>query len=208
MGRRRRLFRLIWPAQPAPTIQQRPAARLSTAAIRLVELKGRLVAATRITGVRRRGPALSRSTDAVLRLRSGGTNSASMRVAFGDGAVRLGSRGAPDHNLVCLTCRRRDAGAGFQWTDQELVSSHWPSATRSQRSKVGQEPEGRRRWHRARHRSALGLVQRWPAVATLDEQQGLFFVGYFQERYGGMVDPEVGEEPGIDTTSDDTNEQE
>ena len=32
------------------------------------------------------------------------------------------------------------------------------------------------------------------------EEQGLFFVGYYQERFGGRPDESVGTEPGIDTT--------
>lgn len=34
------------------------------------------------------------------------------------------------------------------------------------------------------------------------EEQGLFFVGYYQERFGGRPDPDVGTEPNIDTSGD------
>jgi CRISPR-associated protein Csd1 len=43
------------------------------------------------------------------------------------------------------------------------------------------------------------------------EDQGLFLIGYYQERFGGRADPAIGTEPGIDTPDDnstDTDEQE
>ena len=41
------------------------------------------------------------------------------------------------------------------------------------------------------------------------EDQALFFVGYFQERYGGRPDPAIGAEPQIDSpaaTLDDNDQ--
>ncbi len=43
------------------------------------------------------------------------------------------------------------------------------------------------------------------------EEQGLFLVGYYQERFGGKADPSIGTEPGIDTSEDistNTDDQE
>jgi CRISPR-associated protein Csd1 len=62
----------------------------------------------------------------------------------------------------------------------------------------------------AKHARAVGfsierdLARLWgsfndglPAQHSVEEQ-GLFFVGYYQERFGGKPDKEIGEEPGID----------
>ncbi len=40
------------------------------------------------------------------------------------------------------------------------------------------------------------------------EDQGLFFVGYYQERYGGRADPNVGFEPGIDADIEASDNEE
>ncbi len=43
------------------------------------------------------------------------------------------------------------------------------------------------------------------------EDQGLFLIGYYQERFGGKADPAIGTEPGIDTPEDiptNTDDQE
>lgn len=44
-----------------------------------------------------------------------------------------------------------------------------------------------------------------PAQQSIEEQ-GLFFVGYYQERFGGRPDEQVGNEPGVD--QEISNEQE
>lgn len=45
----------------------------------------------------------------------------------------------------------------------------------------------------------------FPAQLSV-EDQALFFVGYFQERYGGRPDPEIGAEPNVDIHSDTLDE--
>jgi CRISPR-associated protein Csd1 len=47
----------------------------------------------------------------------------------------------------------------------------------------------------------------FPAQQSIEEQ-GLFLVGYYQERFGGRSDPAVGDEAGIDSAAaDETNDQ-
>jgi len=46
-----------------------------------------------------------------------------------------------------------------------------------------------------------GLVSGFPKQQSI-EDQGLFLVGYYQERFGGRPDQDVGEEPGVDATDD------
>jgi CRISPR-associated protein Csd1 len=48
----------------------------------------------------------------------------------------------------------------------------------------------------------------FPSQQTIEEQ-GLFLIGYYQERFGGKPDDDIGEEPGVDATLvDETNDDE
>lgn len=73
------------------------------------------------------------------------------------------------------------------------------------------DPEHARRTGSGLQREIGKLVASFPEgpPAQLNiEDQGLFFVGYYQERFGGRPDQDIGPEPGVDTEIENSDNEE